>query len=420
MGFESFFEAQSTLLWATFTMALIMGAVVNKTNFCTMGAVSDMVNMSDMGRMRSWFLAIAVALIGVTVFETVGLANPGGSFPPYRVGQLMWADNILGGLLFGIGMTLASGCGNKMLIRIGGGNLKSIVVVLVVSVIAYFMTNPFPGTDQTLMSVLFSDWIGPLAINVGDSQDLGTLITGESGATARLVIGIVLGLGLLFYIFKSSEFRSSFDGILGGLVVGLAVLAAWYVSSNIVVDAEGDLYSLSSYVQEWEFVAESEEGKPAASRPLSPQSFTFINPTGQTLGYAASGFNSAYLTFGVMALFGVICGSLLWTLISRSFRVEWFVDLKDFINHMIGAVLMGFGGVLAMGCTIGQGVTGISTLALGSFFAFGAIVFGSAMTMKIQYYKLVYEEEATFVKALITGLVDMKLLPESFRKLEAI
>ncbi|MEJ1336729.1 MAG: YeeE/YedE thiosulfate transporter family protein, partial [Candidatus Sedimenticola sp. (ex Thyasira tokunagai)] len=217
MGFESFFEAQSTLLWATFTMALIMGAVVNKTNFCTMGAVSDMVNMSDMGRMRSWFLAIAVALIGVTVFETVGLANPGGSFPPYRVGQLMWADNILGGLLFGIGMTLASGCGNKMLIRIGGGNLKSIVVVLVVSVIAYFMTNPFPGTDQTLMSVLFSDWIGPLAINVGDSQDLGTLITGESGATARLVIGIVLGLGLLFYIFKSSEFRSSFDGILGGL-----------------------------------------------------------------------------------------------------------------------------------------------------------------------------------------------------------
>ncbi|MEJ1402653.1 MAG: YeeE/YedE thiosulfate transporter family protein, partial [Candidatus Sedimenticola sp. (ex Thyasira tokunagai)] len=172
MGFESFFEAQSTLLWATFTIALIMGAVVNKTNFCTMGAVSDMVNMSDMGRMRSWFLAIAVALIGVTVFETVGLANPGGSFPPYRVGQLMWADNILGGLLFGIGMTLASGCGNKMLIRIGGGNLKSIVVVLVVSVIAYFMTNPFPGTDQTLMSVLFSDWIGPLAINVGDSQDL--------------------------------------------------------------------------------------------------------------------------------------------------------------------------------------------------------------------------------------------------------
>ncbi|MES9856403.1 MAG: YeeE/YedE family protein [Sedimenticola sp.] len=420
MTFESFFEAQSTLLWATFTIALIMGAVVNKTNFCTMGAVSDMVNMSDMGRMRSWFLAMVVALIGVTALETLGMANPGGSFPPYRVGQLMWADNILGGLMFGIGMTLASGCGNKMLIRIGGGNLKSIVVVLVVSVIAYFMTNPFPGSDQTLMSVLFYDWISPLTVNVGESQDLGTLIAGESGASARLVIAALIGLGLLYYIFKSSEFRGSFDGILGGLIVGLAVLAAWYVSSNIMVGAEEDLYSLSGYVQEWEFVAESDEGKPADSRPLSPQSFTFINPTGQTLGYVSSGLNSAYLTFGVMALFGVICGSLLWTLISRSFRIEWFVDLKDFINHMIGAVLMGFGGVLAMGCTIGQGVTGISTLALGSFLAFGAIVFGSAMTMKIQYYKLVYEEEATFLKALITGLVDMKLLPESLRKLDAI
>ncbi|MES9912973.1 MAG: YeeE/YedE thiosulfate transporter family protein, partial [Candidatus Sedimenticola sp. 4PFRAG1] len=121
-----------------------------------------------------------------------------------------------------------------------------------------------------------------------------------------------------------------------------------------------------------------------------------------------------------MALFGVICGSLLWSLISKSFRIEWFVDFKDFLNHVVGAILMGFGGVLAMGCTIGQGITGASTLALGSFLAFGSIVLGSGLTMKVQYYKLVYEEEATFAKALVTGLVDFKLLPESMRKLEAI
>lgn len=420
MAFDSFFQAQSTLLWSTFVIALIMGAVVNKTNFCTMGAVSDMVNMNDMSRMRAWFLAIAVALIGVTLLETLGLVNPGGSFPPYRVGQLMWAENILGGLMFGVGMTLASGCGNKTLIRIGGGNLKSIIVALVIAVIAYFMVNPFPGSDQTLMSVLFSGWISPLAINVGNSQDLGTLVAGESGATARLVIGLLLGLALLTYVFKSSDFRGSLDAVLGGLVVGLAVLAAWYVSSGITVNAEGDLYSLNRYVQEWSFLAESDAGKPADSRPLSPQSFTFINPTGQTLGYVAEGFNSAYLTFGVMALFGVICGSLLWSLLSRSFRIEWFVDFKDFLNHLVGAVLMGFGGVLAMGCTIGQGITGISTLALGSFLAFASIVFASALTMKIQYYKLVYEEEATFIKAMVAGLADMKMLPQSIRKLDAI
>jgi uncharacterized membrane protein YedE/YeeE len=420
MIFESFFEGQSVLLWSTFVIALVMGAAVNKTNFCTMGAVSDMVNMNDMGRMRAWFFAIAVAMIGVALLESMGLARPDAAFPPYRAGQLIWAENILGGLMFGVGMTLASGCGNKMMIRIGGGNLKSIVVLLVVSVIAYFMINPFPGSDQTLMSVLFYDWIRPLAISFSGKQDLGSLVAGENAGTARLVIGLLLAALILVYVFRSSEFRGSLDNVLGGLVVGIAVVAAWYMSSNIGIDVDGDVKSLSGYVQEWDFLADSSKGKPVDSRPLSPQSFTFINPTGQALGYAASGFKPTMLTFGIMALAGVICGSLLWSLISRSFRIEWFVDFKDFLNHLVGAILMGFGGVLAMGCTIGQGVTGVSTLAIGSFLSFGAIVLGSGLTMKVQYYKLVYEDEATFGKALITGLVDFHLLPESFRKLEAI
>jgi len=420
MTFESFFTAQSYLLWATFVIALVMGAVVNKTNFCTMGAVSDAVNMSDMGRMRAWFLAIAVAMIGVVVLEYAGLLDTGDSFPPYRSGQLIWAENILGGLMFGVGMTLASGCGNKTLIRIGGGNLKSIVVLLIIAVIAFYMINPFPGSDQTLMSVLFYDWIRPLSISLGGSQDLGALVAGESAPTARLVIGLVLGLALLFFVFKSADFRGSFDNILGGLVVGLAVLAAWYVSANVVLDLDGERYSLQGYVQQWDFLADSPAGKPVDSRPLSTQSFTFINPMGQTLGYAASGFKTTVLTFGVMALLGVIAGSLLWSLVSRSFRIEWFVNFRDFLTHVIGAVLMGFGGVLAMGCTIGQGITGTSTLALGSFLALGAIILGSALTMKVQYYKLVYEEEASFFKALLTALVDLKLLPERLRKLEAV
>ena len=126
------------------------------------------------------------------------------------------------------------------------------------------------------------------------------------------------------------------------------------------------------------------------------------------------------MTFGLVAVFGVILGSLLWSLLSRSFRLEWFVDIKDFLMHVIGAVLMGFGGVLALGCTIGQGITGMSTLALGSILTFVSIVFGSALTMKIQYYKLVYEDEASFMRAFVTALVDMKLLPASMRKLDAI
>ncbi|MGD8843195.1 MAG: YeeE/YedE family protein [Gammaproteobacteria bacterium] len=421
MTFDSFVSAQAFFLWAIFIVSLLMGALVNKTNFCTMGAVSDWVNMGDSGRFRAWLFAIAIALLGVTLLESRGLVDATAAFPPYRGSQLIWAENLLGGILFGIGMTLASGCGNKCLVRIGGGNLKSILVFAVIAVIAYFMINPFPGSDQTLFTVLFYDWIRPLAVDLGRSQDLGTLVAGaENAATARMAIGVVLALVLMAVAFGSRDFRGSLDNILGGLAVGLAVLAAWYVTSNVRIDVDGDSYSLQSYTQQWDFLADSAEGKPADSRPLAAQSFTFINPMGQVAGYSAAGFSQAYLTFGVVAVLGVVLGSLLWSLLSRKFRFEWFASFRDFLSHLIGAILMGFGGVLALGCTIGQGITGISTLALGSFIAFAGIVFGSALTMKVQYYKMVYESEAGFGAALVTSLVDLHLLPKSMRRLDAV
>ncbi|MGB5465056.1 MAG: YeeE/YedE thiosulfate transporter family protein, partial [Sedimenticolaceae bacterium] len=186
MLFETFVDAEAMLLWGAFLIALVLGAVVNKTNFCTMGAVSDLVNIGDTGRMRAWLFAIAIAVLGVAVLEYTGLVDATSTFPPYRGGNLLLAENILGGLLFGIGMTLASGCGNKTLIRIGAGNLKSVVVLVIIALIAYFMINPFPGSDITLMSVLFYDWIRPLAVNLGSSQDLGHLLGGDSAPSARL------------------------------------------------------------------------------------------------------------------------------------------------------------------------------------------------------------------------------------------
>ncbi len=420
MIFEGFIEAETVFLWTTFALALLLGVVANKTNFCTMGAVSDWVNMGDLGRIRAWLLAIAVAMLGVVILETMGLINADAAFPPYRNSQLIWAENLLGGVLFGIGMTLASGCGNKTLVRIGGGNFKSVVVLMVIAVIAYFMTNPFPDSDKTLFGLLFYDWIRPLAIDVGEAQDFGSLLNPDNAVMTRLLIGIVLVLATLVFVFKSADFRNSRDNILGGIIVGLVVLGGWYVSSNVEITVDEELYSLSDYYGEWDMLADSEDGKPAAGRPLSPQSFTFINPMGQTFGYIGSGLSRSMLTFGIMALMGVIVGSFLWSLLSKSLRFEWFISFKDFVTHIVGAVLMGFGGVLALGCTIGQGITGVSTLAAGSFLALVAIVFGSAITMKVQYYKLVYEEEASFVKALVAGLADMKLLPNRLRKLDAV
>jgi len=420
MTFESFADSMSFLLWSTFIFSIILGAIVNKTNFCTMGAVSDMVNMSDYGRFRAWMLAIAVALIGVSVLEYLGMVNIDDAFPPYRQTSLIYIENILGGILFGIGMTYASGCGNKTLIRIGGGNIKSVMVFLVIALIAWYMTSPFPNSDKTLYSVLFYDWVSPMAVTLDTQQDIGAILGGEDPATMRLIAGLVVAAGLLFYIFKSAEFRASRDNLTSGIAIGLIILSAWYISSNIAVNAYDEQYTLSEYYGEWEMLADSNEGKPASGRTLSPQSYTFINPIGQTYGYTTSGFDSSMLTFGLMSVFGVILGSLLWSLVSRSFRIEWFHDFRDFLNHFIGAILMGFGGVLALGCTIGQGITGMSTLALGSILTLVSIIFGSALTMKIQYYKMVYEDEASFGKALVTSLVDMKLLPSSMRRLDAI
>ncbi len=202
-------------------------------------------------------------------------------------------------------------------------------------------------------------------------------------------------------------------------MIGLAILAAGYISANIRVDIEGEAYGLGSYHEEWDMLSDDEEGKPAMGSPLSTQSVTFVNPSAQFVGFNLSGYSPSMLSFGLMAVFGVVLGSLFWALLSRSFRIEWFARGKDFYNHLIGAALTGLGGTPALGCTFGQGITGLSTLAPGSFIACIGMVFGSALTMKIQYYKMLHED-ARFIEVLITALVELKLLPRSLRRLEQL
>lgn len=424
MTFESFGQAQQVFLWGTFAIAFVMGAVVNKTSFCTMGAVSDLVNIGDSGRMRAWIFAATVAMLGVTALEYAGMVNLASTLPPYRGSEFQWGRYLLGGILFGVGMTLGSGCGNKTLIRIGGGNIKSIFVFIMIAGIAYYMVDPYKQLEATWYQTYFSPWLGQASVTLTTSQDLGSIIGGLSGVDAsvmRIALGAVIGFLALIYVFRSVDFRGSFDNVFAGIVIGAAVIGAWYVTSNVSMQGEEGTQTLSQVYQNWDFVMESDEGKPKnGSTQLLPQSFTFINPIGQTYGYAGSKADATFLTFGVMSVFGVILGSFFWSLLKRSFRVEWFVSFKDFITHIIGGTLMGFGGVLGLGCTVGQAITGVSTLALGSFIVFLGIVLGSATTMKIQYYKMVYEDEASFFKSLITALVDFKLLPASMRKLEAI
>ena len=399
------------LIWA-FALAFVIGAIATRSNFCTMGAVSDWVNMGDKNRLRAWFLAIAVAITGVALLEYLGMVdmslttNNATSNPPYRVANVVWLRYIVGGILFGIGMTLGSGCGNKTLLRLGGGNMKSLVVLICIGIAASVMM--FTSIDYTL----FLQWMTPLASDLSlqniPDQSLGTImgsiIGAEDTSLMNPVVGAVLALLMLTWIFKSPDFHRHFDLIAAGLVIGAAIAIAWYITA-------GEMGQ--TYLSDLEF---------ANTRPyaVGAQSFTFIAPPAHAYQYIEQGFNTNFLTFGLVALIGVILGAFVYSIVFRSFRFEWFHSTKDFITHVIGGLLMGVGGILGMGCTIGQGVTGASTLAVGSFVTLSSIMFGAALTMKIQYYKLVYEDEATFAKALVASLVDMRLLPSGLRKLAAV
>jgi hypothetical protein len=372
------FAIHQQVLLAVFALGGVMGAVANKTNFCTMGAVSDWINMGDLGRLRAWLLAIAVALGGVLLLEALGKVNLAGTtFPPYRTANFAWLRYILGGLMFGVGMTFASGCGNKTLVRIGGGNIKSLVVLIIASIMAYLMLwSDFYG-------IVFDSWMAPLTINLGaagmKTQTLDGIIGGlmgiENTAPLHLLIGGAMVVALMGFAFVSAEFRANSDNVLGGTVIGLAVIAGWYLTG-------------SSFGAEWKEWAEMADTPPSR---VEVQSFTFISPMGDSVRYLLDPTNLSLINFGIAALAGVIVGSLAYSLIRRKFRIEWFVNAGDFANHAVGAVLMGVGGVLSMGCTVGQAITGVSTLAFGSLLTFVAIIVGAAAAMKFQYWRMMQE-----------------------------
>ncbi|MDH3629587.1 MAG: YeeE/YedE family protein [Gammaproteobacteria bacterium] len=373
-----------SLLWA-FGLSIVFGAIANKANFCTMGAVSDWINIGDHNRMRSWLLAIVTAIIGVGILEYSGsidlslTTSNETSNPPYRSANFIWLRHLVGGLMFGIGMTLASGCGNKTLVRLGEGNMKSVVVLTIMGIAAWWMLFSDFGY------LVFLQWMLPVSIDFSSqgipSQDITAVLSGlagiESSAALGFAIALVVAVPLLIWILRAQDFRTNLELVSAGLVIGMLIVIGWYITTG-----PGGL----ELMDELEFMDE---------RPFftGAQSLTFIGPTGHIAQYLKEGFSAIFLTFGIATVFGVVVGSFLYTLVFRKVRIEWFVSWNDFLMHAIGALLMGIGGVLAMGCTIGQGITGVSTLALGSILTIVAIISGSAATMKYQYYLMMREDD---------------------------
>lgn len=361
-----------------FVIAMVFGFIGNKTHFCSMGAISDVVNMGSKGRLGAWFFAIGVATLGAQFLFLRGMVDLNASV--YLSPNLYILSYILGGILFGVGMTLAAGCGQRNLVRLGGGNLKALVVVIVLGITAYM-------TMRGILAVVRLNWVYAVNAdltayginNQGLFSYIGAMLNLEDSSLLRLIGGFLIAFGFITYAFKQKEFRASFDNVLAGLVIGGCIIAAWFVTG---------------YIGQDDF------------DPVTPQGMAFIGPTGNTISYLMT-FTGAEINFGIAVALGMIAGSFLYAVISGNFRIETFNNKSEMVSHLIGAVLMGFGGVLSFGCTIGQGVTGMSTLAIGSILTLISIIFGSALTMKVQYHLL---DEKGFISALFRALGEL-LIP---------
>ncbi len=358
---------QPLVAWATFAICFVAGAVMNRSHYCTMGAVSDIVNIGDWTRMRMWIASIGVAVLATQALAWGGVVDPGKSI--YTTANFTWLSYVVGGLLFGFGMVLGSGCGSKTLIRVGGGSLKSVVVFLVMGLFAYM-------TLRGLFGVLRVATVDTVNIQLAPGQDLPRLLGGGDAsrvAMLRLVIGGAVGLAMLGFAMADRQFRRA-EPMLAALVVGLAVAATWYVSGHLGYVAE-DPNTL-----EERFVA-TNSGR--------MESLSFVAPVAYTLELLMFWSDkSRIVTLGIAAACGIVAGSFAWAIASRSFRWEGFRDAEDTATHLVGGALMGIGGVTALGCTVGQGISGVSTLALGSFVALAAIIVGALAGLRYQLWRV--------------------------------
>ena len=357
--------------WLAFGLAAVFGAVANRVNFCTMGAVTDVIHIGDWRRMRMWILAMAVAIAGVALLDAARLVDFGKTI--YTAPRVTWLSSLVGGFLFGFGMTLASGCGSKTLIRLGAGNLKSLVVLIVLAISAYMtLKGLFAVWRVSALDVVRFD-TGAIGAAHSDLASVVVALVGGS-ASVRTALPLVVAAALVVFAFSSRDFRASPAMIAGGIAIGAVIVGGWYVSGHLGYVAEDPRTLEEAFV---------------GTNSGRAESFSFVAPNAYLLELLLLWSDqSRIVTFGIAGVLGMLVGSAAVALATRTFRWEGFASTEDLVNHIAGGVLMGFGGVTALGCTIGQGLSGISTLALGSVLALLAIIAGCAAALKYQYWRV--------------------------------
>jgi hypothetical protein len=300
---------------------------------------------SDLRRLKSFVLAAAVALLATQALVEFGVVDLSRSI--YLTSSIGFGGAIIGGLMFGVGMALVGTCGFGTLVRVGGGDLRAIVVFLVLGLSAL-------ATMRGVTGMLRVRWIEPLSLHLpeGTNQTLTSLLGPGSAARAILVASIAIALA--FWALADGKLIRSPRLLASGLAVGAAIAFGWF-ATGWLADDEFD--------------------------PGRVSSLTFVAPLGDTILYVVT-FSGARLNFGIGSVAGVIAGSFVAALLTRGFRWEACDDARELKRHIIGALLMGIGGIMSMGCTIGQGLTAFSTLAVSAPIAMALIACGARIGLE--------------------------------------
>ncbi len=328
-----------------FALGLIAGWVARWARFCTFGAVEDMVLTGNLGRLKSWALAIAVAMIAVQIMHISGIARIDETF--YLGTQFHWAGAILGGLLFGIGMAQVGTCGFGILVRIGGGDLKAFVAFLVMGLTAYMTAGGITGyARRYVLEAVDLD-----LTNIG-GQGLPHFVAALFNSDVQILwlpMALTVAGLLLAWCFSGGGFKGNPRDITSGIVIGL-VVAGGFAATGIIGNDPFE--------------------------PVNVRSLSFVIPPGRAVVYLITFVGSA-INFSIALVFGTLAGSLGAAIWNKEVRVEAYDDAREMRRHLLGAFMMGFGGVSAYGCTFGQGISGMATLSAAAPLALGSILIGA-------------------------------------------
>ncbi|MBN8982307.1 MAG: YeeE/YedE family protein [Rhizobiales bacterium] len=331
---------------AGFLIGLAFGVVGLLSGFCLLSSLRDWWTADDGRKIRSYALALAVAIVGTQFVAGAGLVDIGKSLylQPSFSAPLMF----FGGLLFGLGMVLSNGCASRAVVLLGKGNIRSLVVLVIIGVTAQMTLKGLFAPTR----LAFLQWTQFTPSAVSAPALLSSL--GVSESIARIAVTLIAAGALSVFAFSDRQFRRSYGQIAAGLAVGSLVVAGWLATGWLGAD---------------EF-----NPKPATS-------LTFISPIADTVQYVMFSTGLS-LNFGIALFAGVLTGSAATAVLTGRFQLEGYTSAAHTARSISGAVLMGSGGAMAYGCSIGQGLTGLSTLAMPSLVAVAGIIAGAALGIR--------------------------------------